>query len=355
MGTPGKSGIFRREWHKKLRTCPKTLLQRTRRLGAPLYRGRDYPSKCPFIIRRLVAHPSVSAPKGNDMANRSWFYASNGQQQGPYPDAQLRELIARGAVTADTLVWSEGMAGWQRAAEIPGLFGSASSPPAIPRSGVPLASSGGHGGALSIDLGLWDFLGRSLLFSIGFLLVVPAPWVATNFYQWMTSRLRVPQRPNLGFTGQVGDIWYVFVAMALTVYVGSTGYKFLQYVIIPVQSYLSWMTVRWIASNLSSNGQRLPIAFNGSPLIYIGWHVLLLISAITIVGWAWVTTAWMRWICQNVSGTHREIVFNASGLEMLWRTLVVAIGCMFLIPIPWVLRWYTSWYVSQFELVERAA
>jgi hypothetical protein len=198
MGTPGKSGIFRREWHKKLRTCPKTLLQRTRRLGAPLYRGRDYPSKCPFIIRRLVAHPSVSAPKGNDMANRSWFYASNGQQQGPYPDAQLRELIARGAVTADTLVWSEGMAGWQRAAEIPGLFGSASSPPAIPRSGVPLASSGGHGGALSIDLGLWDFLGRSLLFSIGFLLVVPAPWVATNFYQWMAqSRLHRSSRRHL--------------------------------------------------------------------------------------------------------------------------------------------------------------
>jgi hypothetical protein len=165
----------------------------------------------------------------------------------------------------------------------------------------------------------------------------------------------VPQRPNLGFTGEVGDIWYVFVAMALSVYVGSTDYHFLQYIIVPVQSFLSWMTVRWIAANLSSNGQRLPIAFNGSALTYVGWHVLLLISAVTIVGWAWVTTAWMRWICQNVSGTHREIVFNASGLEMLWRTLAVAVGCMFLIPIPWVLRWYTSWYVSQFELVERAA
>ena len=60
-------------------------------------------------------------------------------------------------------------------------------------------------------------------------------------------------------------------------------------------------------------------------------------------------------MCRNVSGTQREIVFNASGLEMLWRTLVFAVGCMFLIPIPWVLRWYTRWYVSQFELVERAA
>lgn len=290
------------------------------------------------------------------MPNRSWFYASDGQQQGPYPDAQLRELIARGTVTVDTLVWSEGMAGWQRAGEIPGLFSRASGPPAVPRSGGPLAGAGGYGGAaLSIDLGLWEFLGRSLVFAIGFLLVIPAPWVAVNFYQWMTSRLRVPQRPNLAFTGEVGDIWYVFVAMALSTYVGLIGIHFLQYIIIPVQAFLSWMTVRWIAANLSSNGQRLPIAFDGSALTYVGWHVLLFISTVTIIGWAWVTTAWMRWMCRNVSGTHREIVFNASGLEMLWRTLVFAVGCMFLIPIPWVLRWYTGWYVSQFELVGRAA
>ncbi len=294
------------------------------------------------------------------MPNRSWFYAFDGQQQGPYPDAQLRELIARGMVTADTLVWSDGMAGWQRAGEVPGLFSGGSSsalgPPAIPRSGVSLAGAGGYGGGtLSIDLGLWEFLGRSLLFAIGFLLVIPAPWVAVNFYQWMTSRLRVPQRPSLAFTGEIGDIWYVFVAMALSTYVGSTGYHFLQYIIIPVQAYLSWMTVRWIAANLSSNGQRLPIAFNGDALTYVGWHVLLFISAVTIIGWAWVITAWMRWMCRNVSGTHREIVFNASGLEMLWRTLVFAVGCAFLIPIPWVLRWYASWYVSQFELVGAAA
>jgi len=31
------------------------------------------------------------------------------------------------------------------------------------------------------------------------------------------------------------------------------------------------------------------------------------------------------------------------------------LGCAFLIPIPWVLRWYTQWYVSQFALVERGA
>lgn len=288
------------------------------------------------------------------MSNRSWFYASNGQQQGPFPEAQLRDLIIRGAVRADTLVWTDGMSGWQRASDIPGLVAGGSGPPAVPQGGGPPLSTGAYGGGpLSIDLGLWPLLGRSLLFIIGIVLVIPAPWVATSFYRWMASRVHVPQRPNFAFNGQVGDIWYVFVAIGILTYVGAADLYYLQYISIPIQAVLSWMVVRWIASNLSSNGQPLPIAFNGSVLGYVGWQILMYLSIITIVGWAWVITAWMRWICRNISGTHREVIFNGSGLEVLWRSLLFGIGCVFIIPIPWVLRWYTRWYVSQFALAGR--
>ena len=71
------------------------------------------------------------------MSNRSWFYAANGQQQGPFPEAQLRDLITRGTVRADTLVWSEGMSGWQRAGEIPGLMPAGGAPPPVPQPGGP--------------------------------------------------------------------------------------------------------------------------------------------------------------------------------------------------------------------------
>ncbi|MCC8976056.1 DUF4339 domain-containing protein, partial [Bradyrhizobium sp. Cham227] len=40
------------------------------------------------------------------MSNRNWFYASEGQQKGPLPETQLRDLITRGTVGADTLVWT---------------------------------------------------------------------------------------------------------------------------------------------------------------------------------------------------------------------------------------------------------
>ena len=71
------------------------------------------------------------------------------------------------------------------------------------------------GGALSLDVGLWDLLWRSLVFIIGIVLVIPSPWVATWFYRWIVSRLYVPGRPNLAFTGQPLDIWYVLIAIGI--------------------------------------------------------------------------------------------------------------------------------------------
>ena len=70
----------------------------------------------------------------------NWFYAANGQQQGPFGDAQLQDLISNGTVRPDTLVWTEGMAGWQKAAEVPGLM-PAGGPPPMPIVGMPFRSS----------------------------------------------------------------------------------------------------------------------------------------------------------------------------------------------------------------------
>jgi hypothetical protein len=81
---------------------------------------------------------------------------------------------------------------------------------------------------------------------------------------------------------------------------------------------------------------------------------LLPLSILSIVGWAWVSTAWARWMCRHVEGSHRELVFNASGWSYLWRMLVVVLTSIFLVPIPWTLRWFTRWAVSQLALVERA-
>jgi hypothetical protein len=288
------------------------------------------------------------------MSNRSWYYAAQGQQQGPVSEDELRDLIGRSVVTAETLLWSDGMAGWEKAGRIPGLM---SDVPSISPAGPPAFDGGPSqpAGALSAKLDTWSYLGWTLLYVLGQFAVVIAPWTAVYLYRYVVDRIRVPGRPNLSFIGQPLEIWYAFVGLGVLTYVGMSDQSLIKLIAVVAQGFLGWMVMRWVLSRIASNGEPLPIRFEGSPIVYFGWYLLLIVSGITIIGWAWVATAWMRWICRNIQGTRREVVFNGTGLQVLWRTLVFVLGCSLIIPIPWLLRWYSTWYVSQFALVQRTA
>lgn len=294
-----------------------------------------------------------------NMSNRSWFYASNGQQQGPFPEAQLRDLITRGMVRPDTLVWTEGMSGWQRAGEIPGLVPGGSAPPAMPHPGgpAPMGGTGSYsGGPLSIDFGILDFVWRTIVLIVGLIIIIPAPWVLVWYIKWIVPCVQVPGRPNLSFEGQVMTIvpWF-FGLVVLMIAVGMVGSEILSNLMILVQMAFYWLFLKWFIANLASNGQALGLSFSGTVWAYLGWTILAAISIITIIGWAWVYTAWLRWFCRNIQGTRREVLFIGSGLEFLWRALVAAIASIFIIPIPWVYRWMSQWLASQTVLAERGA
>lgn len=293
----------------------------------------------------------------------SWFYASEGKQQGPYQEAQFRDLVAQGVVRADTLVWSEGMAGWQKAAEIPGLMaGAGGPPPMIPQPGGPpmTGSCGqagpGSGGSLAFDFGILEFTWRSIVTLIGMILVIPAPWVFVWYTKWIVPCIKVPGRPNLSFTGNAMTLvpWY-FGFIVLAIAIAFTEIQVLNNLLFIVQIVLYWLMIKWLVANLASSGQPLGLSFVGSVWAYIGWNLLLAISLLTIIGWAWVMVAQTRWFCRNIQGTRRDIVFKGSGLQFLWRAIVAAILCGFIIPIPWMYRWMGSWMASQTELVPRGS
>lgn len=66
-----------------------------------------------------------------------WYYAVGGQQKGPVAEDELQRLAGQGIVNAETLVWREGMPGWQPY----GNPGSVAMPPPVtvdnaPRGGV---------------------------------------------------------------------------------------------------------------------------------------------------------------------------------------------------------------------------
>jgi hypothetical protein len=293
----------------------------------------------------------------------SWFYASEGKQQGPYPEGQFRDLIAQGVVRGDTLVWSEGMAGWQKAAEIPGLMTGGGAPPIIPAGGPPMMGGGSYtgagsaaGGSLSVDFGIVEFIWRTLVMLIGSCLIIPIPWLFVWYTQWILSCVRVPGRPNLSFTGSAMAIvpWF-FGFIVVAIVVGYIGSQILSAAFYIVQIVLYWMLLKWMVANIASNGQPVGLSFTGSVLGYIGWNLLFAISIITIIGWAWVAAAQLRWTYRNIQGSRREIIFRGSGLGILWRGIVAAILCGFIIPIPWVYRWIMNWFASQTELAPRGS
>jgi GYF domain 2 len=282
------------------------------------------------------------------MADRQWYTGRDGKQEGPFTDERIRELIASGAVRGDTLVWSAGMTNWTRAADVPGLMPAGRMPP-----GPPLAPGLAEPtGPLSVNVGVWALFWRVVVLELSVMAVIPLPWLAPIFMRWFVERISVPGGRMVSFVGKPGDIWWVFILYALC---GLGGYVHgsLPLLFIPLQILFGLLITRWFFANLVWEGQDAQLRFTGGYWPMLGWALFIVVSVISIIGWAWVITACGRWFCRHVEGSSRQLVFTATGWGYLWRAVVFVITSIFLIPIPWMLRWFMGWVVSQYSLVER--
>ncbi len=79
--------------------------------------------------------------------DRNWHIGRGQTKSGPYSAAELGRMAADGDLLRTDLVWKPGMAGWQKAGEVWGLFGAApaGSPPAL---GPPVEQGDGTGGLI---------------------------------------------------------------------------------------------------------------------------------------------------------------------------------------------------------------
>ena len=70
-------------------------------------------------------NPAASAPQQGTpppMPQQTMYHvAVEGVQQGPFPQTQLQQMVQQGQLTPDTLVWTQGMAGWEAAKSVPSL------------------------------------------------------------------------------------------------------------------------------------------------------------------------------------------------------------------------------------------
>lgn len=95
----------------------------------------------------------------------------------------------------------------------------------------------------------------------------------------------------------------------------------------------------------------------GRFLSYLGWNVLKNLSYVTLIGWAWVEVELIRWLVRNIEvpGGAVSLAFRGSGLENLWRSLLVVLVSVATVglALPWMLVWYYRWVASQ-TVLERA-
>lgn len=291
------------------------------------------------------------------MAKEFWWKDSHGERHGPIGEEEIAALISSGAISPETPLFASGMPDWRMAGGIErfaSLFASGPAASVAPSSLSPVPQplpdmTAGH---LSADLPVWGFLGRSLLMALGLLLIVPAPWTSTAYYRWIFDKVSLPNGERFAFSGRAGDIWFVFLAYGALIWIDEIRYGSL--IALVASWYLNIRLMRWCAQKLNSQTGRVKIAFEGGFFAYAGWSLLLAASVLTIVGWAWVVKYMYRWLCRNTRGTV-VFDFDATGLAILWRTLAFIALSVFVIPIPWALRWYVAWMISRIAIAPASA
>ena len=232
-----------------------------------------------------------------------------------------------------------------------------------PQCGQTIQSAGA---AVQLDFkgtGL-QLLGWILLAAVSILVVIPAAWVSAATGRWICRNLKFSDSTTAAFRGTGGQVvgWFILYIAVVIGYqvasfataregVGVTLFLLLIYFVLLAGIALKLMG--WFVSNVElSSGP--PLSFTGTYGGLLGWYLLTSVSMFTIVGWAWVTAAMYRWFARNARGAGIEFQFHGKGHQILWRTVVVILASLLIVPIPWIAVWLMRWMVQNVSLTRSA-
>lgn len=103
-------------------------------IGMGMLVGTQIGQQAGQMLTQMPVAGSAAPPPIPGAHPLAFFVAVNGQQTGPFPLAVLQQMVAAGSFASTSLVWRQGMAGWQAASAVPELAGlfAATTPPPIP-------------------------------------------------------------------------------------------------------------------------------------------------------------------------------------------------------------------------------
>ena len=200
-------------------------------------------------------------------------------------------------------------------------------------------------GLQALGWGLW-----AMLLAI---LIIPYAWGIAALARWYVRNLSFSDGTRAHFSGTGGQIWWVILLIILILMLNFI--PVVGFIIALFGSYwINLLIYRWFFRNIVlSTGEAL--TFVGGYWPFLGYNLLLAISILSIIGWAWVATAFMRWVCRNISIPGQELVFVGKGWDALWRGIVAILGSLLIITISWLMVWYLRWIMRNVIWLRSAA
>jgi len=234
-------------------------------------------------------------------------------------------------------------------------------PPLCPRCGHPILEDD-RTVALSFDGEPVEALGWMLLSIVSAIVIVPLAWTLAAFGRWFCRHLHFSDGTAVAFTGEALEVlgWMALTAL-LSLPNGLLSVMHspvpvlvvfeIGMVFVAVQVQLS--ILRWIVRHLElSKGPELH--FSGSYSGYLGYHVLIAVSVLTIIGWAWALASYYGWVADHIRGKGVAFRCEVEGWDVLWRMVAAILGSIPILTIPWVWTWYTRWLASNISMTRGA-
>jgi hypothetical protein len=207
-------------------------------------------------------------------------------------------------------------------------------------------------------------LGWSLYVGLLAVFIFPAAWGAVAMYRWLFRNLLFSDGTKASFEGRGEQIWGYYALSMLLGFAPQLSrvvddQETALYVVyglliltIPISTIIGLKIMRWFFSNIKfSDGTNLN--FKGKYGPYLGWILLVTISAYTIIGWAWASVAMIRWVCRNIDAGQNQLEFLGSGWELLWRVFLAGLAGIFIVPIPWVWLWVFRWIIGNISIKQK--
>lgn len=206
--------------------------------------------------------------------------------------------------------------------------------------------------------------GYMLLSAVASLVIIPLAWVNVAIQRWFCRNLKFSDGSSASFAGKGEQIvgWFI---LYITIVVGFQVLNFkipdsaIGSRLLLLAGYALAITgiglilLRWTVSKVElSIGPKL--SFEGTYGEFIGWYALLLLSFLTVIGWAWASAGMYRWMARSTRGSGIQFAFHGKGHQLLWRTLVCGLLCLFIIPIPWMIIALMQWVVENITMTRSA-